>query len=108
MFKKVCLLSLFALSSVSALAGDKWVEKDVLDEVYPDSNGLQVVFKSLSSDNSTCNGGRRFVVKRSHDNYDVMVSVLLTAFASGKNVKLNVTDASSCAPEIFKVVVVNY
>ncbi|WHI50447.1 hypothetical protein P3339_18690 [Microbulbifer sp. MLAF003] len=101
----------FLLGSISISVSaetTKWLAPDNIQEFYPDRGGVNVVLAKVSSDYSICNDGRRFYLPLTHPNYEVTSSTLLTSFASGKRVKLIIKQISGCAPEIDRVVLVNY
>ncbi|WNZ57002.1 hypothetical protein [Microbulbifer sp. JTAC008] len=102
-------ISLLASISISVSAETtEWLDADSLQEFFPDDGGVNVVLDTVTSNYSSCNNGRRFYLPMTHPNYEVTSSTLLTSFASGKKVKLVINQTSACAPEIQKVVLVNY
>lgn len=51
---------------------------------------------------SLCDGGKRFVITKSHPNYEVLVSTMLAAFMSDKEISFNIDSGQqpTCSPTI--------
>ena len=89
--RATAVMVLFALTI--AHAGERWSSTTAISWLYPRTDGLALKtkdHKDLSS--STCDGGRRFMVDIDHENYEVMSSALMTAFAAGKKIKFYYTE----------------
>ncbi len=91
----------------SSVFAAEWMPKDNLVEYYPSRDGVNVVLASESRNFSSCNGGRRFSIHKSHENYQVLADSLRMAFALKLPVKLVVINEEACAPRIDRAVVVH-
>ncbi len=58
---------------------------------------------------STCNVGTRFSIDKSHPNYTILVSSMIAAFMSGKEINFNITSGQqpTCAPVINRFLIYN-
>ncbi len=91
------ILFLVLCMPVSVKAAEIWSGATKITAVYPTSDALAFMTE-YSHPQSTCDNSTRFMIAMSHPNYDVLASVLLAAFHSGKNIRLNFDQASpSCA-----------
>jgi hypothetical protein len=77
--------------------------------MYPAADGLYFISIYKNTSLSTCDGGGRWFIASSSPNYQVMVATLLTAFASGKQVNLNITvNNPQCAGVVNRFIVKDY
>ncbi len=103
--KKISLfITAVFLSLGSIHAGDAWLSKDNISEYYPHRNGVFIVLSSERNSYSSCNGGKRFMLSKKHENYEVMSKALSMAFALRIPVKLVIEEKQACAPSIDRVV----
>lgn len=82
---------LLSLVSVQAHADEFWSGDTRITQVYPDASGFTFITTYANTAVSSCDNGSRWAISSSYPNYQVMVAALLTAFAAGKNVNLNIT-----------------
>jgi hypothetical protein len=97
--KAICggCLAFFSIS-VNAYPWSGSVE---ITQVYPYADGLIFITPYTNTEVSTCDGGRRFSISKSHPNYDVMVSTMLAAFVGGKRISFYINSGqNTCAPTI--------
>ncbi|MBW8184269.1 hypothetical protein [Shewanella nanhaiensis] len=95
----LCFVSNFAQAQF-------WSSNTKITKVYPYTDGLIFFTEYRNSDVSTCDGGTRFSIDKSHPNYEVMVSTLLAAFMSDKTMTMNVSSTTrACAPHINRFLV---
>lgn len=106
--KTAFLLILGMLFTISAQA-DPWHGYTKITHIYPHYSGLNFMVDSPLPEISTCDGGRRFFISKSHPNYDTMVATLMIAFSSNKSVYLNLEtrDSPTCAPSINRFMLSN-
>ena len=82
-----------SLSAADVHAGERWSSTTAISWLYPRTDGLAFKTKDYSDkSSSTCDDGRRFMVDIEHENYQVMSSALMTAFAAGKRIKFYYTE----------------
>lgn len=101
------ILAIMAILAFVVLPGtassNQWTADTFVSGVYP--NATRLVFRTDFSERdwSSCDGGHRFALDPSNQDYATQVASLLTAFASGKRVRLHAKSGQSlptCAPLI--------
>jgi len=97
--KLVACLGLLFCGIVSA---DPWSGNATINTLYPTTDGLTFMTSYVNTELSLCDGGKRFKIAKTHPNYDVMVSTMISAFMSGKEISFNIESGQqpSCAPAI--------
>ena len=99
----VLLLTIF----MSGAIGETWSGQTRLKQLYPYAGGLIFLSDYANTSLSTCDGGTRFQIAKSHENYEVMVSTLMAAFMADKIISFNVDDQlATCMPSINRFMVV--
>ncbi len=85
-----------------AVFADPWSEQAKITMLYPYDEGLIFVTSYKNPEISTCNDGARFSINKSHPNYTILVSSMIAAFMSGKEIKFNITSGQqpTCKPVI--------
>ncbi len=75
--------------------------------LYPANGGLAFMVSVPNSELSLCDGGRRFIVRLDHENYQVLASTILLAYSMGKDIRMNLNDQElpNCDPSINRLVV---
>jgi hypothetical protein len=101
--KKLLVIAALLISTESVADLD-WSGKTKVTALYPHGEGLQFFISTTSLGKySTC-GQKRFSLGINARDYNVMVSLLTTAFVAGKEVDIAIdtNTVSSCNPAIHK------
>ena len=100
---------IIALLTVAYVHADPWVGFTKVTHLYPTSNSYIFLVEEKHPELSSCDLGRRFSIALDNPNYDALVSSLLLAFASGKEVYINVDgegpNLPTCSPTINRFMV---
>jgi hypothetical protein len=94
---------------MSLAHADPWVGYTKVLNLYPTSTTYIFIVDAKHPELSSCDLGRRFSIALDNPNYDALVSTLLLAYASGKEVYINVNGAdyngAVCSPTINRLMV---
>jgi hypothetical protein len=87
-------------------AGEIWSTWTKVTMLYPASNVL-IFYTEYSNSLSTCNSGTRFRLDITNEDYKTQVAVLTMAYATGKEVKVNINDEQepNCNPIVNRFLV---
>lgn len=98
--------SLLLFISSNSQAGEFWSGKTNIKTLYPSDTGY-VFNVNYSNSLSTCDGGSRFSISLTSPNYQALVSTLMAAFFSGKEISIHVYDnqGTSCSPALDRFIV---
>lgn len=101
--------TLGCLAAVQVHAAEVWSGDTRIEQMYPAADGMYFITTYKNTSLSTCDGGGRWYIAASSANYQVMVASLLTAFASGKQLNLNITvNTPQCAGVVNRFIVKDY
>jgi hypothetical protein len=83
----LCLLLVAASNSTSAT--EIWSGPTTITGLYPYAQNA-FVFNTVYSNTtySTCDGGKRWMIPKSHENYQSQVAAIMLAFATGKTIDI--------------------
>ena len=87
-----------------------WSGTTFISGVYPNETRLVFMTDYVDRDWSSCDSGRRYALDASNPDYPTQVATLLTAFASGKQIRMHVKTGQNfptCAPVIDRFWVVD-
>lgn len=100
------LLLLLSLISTTVFS-DPWSSWTKITRLYPYSGGLIFFTTYKNTDLSSCEGGTRFQLPKTHPNYETLASVLIAAYMSKKQIYFNIDSGQpkSCAPRINRFLV---
>ncbi len=84
--KKMISIILCLLPAFSFAGTEKSSPYVVIDRLYPFGGGLIFYTSYADTEVSSCDGGKRFVVLSTHENYQVKASMLMAAFMAGKKI----------------------
>ncbi|WP_265462775.1 hypothetical protein [Aeromonas salmonicida] len=88
MFRKVML----AVSLIPVIASaEQWIGYTKITALYPANDGMVFLVAEPHPEVSSCDGGQRLQIPLTHPNYNTMVSTLIMAFTTSKEVYLNVS-----------------
>lgn len=100
-FSKPLLLAFGLLIYCTGSKADPWHGWTKINILYPGSGAYIFIVEKPLPSISLCDGGKRFSILTSHDNYDAMVSSLLMAYVANKEIWINLNNATpSCSPPI--------
>lgn len=103
--KKYIYFCLISLCCLPVLA-DPWSGNTKITHLYPTSDGLVFMSEFANASISKCDNGKRWMIAKTHVNYDVLVSNLMAAFYSQKLITFNIdNNQSSCQPTINRFLV---
>lgn len=88
---------------------DPWSETTKVKTLYPYSGGMIFMSEYSNPEISSCDGGSRFQIAKTHPNYETLVSAMVAAFMANKRVWFNIDSGQSrtCAPTINRFLVFN-
>ena len=88
---KKCLLAIAVFASLSSPAfAARWKDSPYVEitKLYPHNSGFAFYTKYKDGTVSACDGGFRFEIPASAQNYDTKVSVIMAAFIAKKKILL--------------------
>lgn len=91
---KKCLLAIAVFASLSSPAhAVKWKDSPYVEikKLYPNNGGLTFYTEYKDESVSACDGGYRFDIPASAQNYDTKVSVIMAAFMANKKFSSDTT-----------------
>ncbi len=99
----VCIL----LMHTKLHAAEIWTGYHNVNFLYPSASGLIIISEYSNSERSSCDNGKRYLINKSHPNYDTLVSSMLMAFASDKKLTFVINDSQprTCSPDINRFII---
>jgi hypothetical protein len=81
-----------AVFDEAATATEIWSGNTTITKLYPYSANAFVFNTAYSNPTySTCDNGTRWMIPRSHENYEIQVAAVLLAFSQGKSINMVIT-----------------
>ncbi len=102
------ILALIGVIIAFPASADPWSGKTKIRWLYPSTGGYAFSTQDYqNTELSSCDSGTRFLISIDHPNYNAMVSSLIMAFASDKEVNINIDGekGKSCSPTINRMFV---
>ena len=76
----------------TAHAAEFWSGTTTVTKLYPYAAAAFAFNTAYSNPTySTCDGGTRWMIRKTHENYDTQVAAILLAFAQGKAINMVIT-----------------
>lgn len=84
--------------AVQANADEVWSGWTRITFLYPQSTGMNFNTAYANTSLSSCDSGTRWDISSAYPNYNTLVATLIAAFASGKEINMNITvNPPACA-----------
>ena len=89
-------------------AATPWSPFVTITRLYPVKEGLIFLTTYADPDLSTCDRGKRFVINKSHANYETLANAMLAAFMADRNISFIPVAGQSpvCAPLIDRFTII--
>lgn len=103
---KVLAIAGLALCALQSAHAEIWSDTTKIVTLYPSATGYYFLTDYSNTTYSTCDGGRRWEIPKSYENYDALIASLLLAFAQDRPIRLVIDDVPpNCAGRVnrFKV-----
>ncbi|MDH5325949.1 MAG: hypothetical protein OEZ68_00610 [Gammaproteobacteria bacterium] len=88
---------------------DPWSGWTKINTMYPHNGGLNILIGYANPNFSSCDNGTRYNLSITHPNYKVMAANIMSAYALGKEININIhghnIDTPVCAPTFNRLMI---